>query len=100
MDRTLLPDTVPTDLLKKTDNSTGHAGTGSHSSASTTINPTPCTPRRTSRNKPISHARRRNRIKIMVRRLKDWRRVATRYDKCPKVFLAATALAASVMFRL
>ena len=28
--------------------------------------------------------RRRNRIEIMFGRLKDWRRVATSYDRCPK----------------
>ncbi|MFT9375979.1 MAG: IS5/IS1182 family transposase, partial [Komagataeibacter saccharivorans] len=28
---------------------------------------------------------RRNRIEIMFGRLKDWRRVATRYDRCPTV---------------
>lgn len=33
-------------------------------------------------------------------RIKDWRRVATRYDRCPKVFLSACALAAVVMFWL
>lgn len=36
----------------------------------------------------------------MFGRLKDWRRVATRYDRWPKVFLSAIALAATVMFRL
>ena len=30
----------------------------------------------------------------------DWRRVATRYDHCPTVFLAAVALAATVIFWL
>jgi transposase len=39
-------------------------------------------------------------IEIMFGRLKDWRRVATRYDRCPKVFLSAIALAATVMFWL
>jgi transposase len=34
----------------------------------------------------------------MFGRLKDWRRVATRYEKCPKVFLLAIALAATVLF--
>ncbi|TNH38314.1 IS5/IS1182 family transposase, partial [Paracoccus haeundaensis] len=29
-----------------------------------------------------------------------WRRVATRYDRCPKVFLSAVALAATVLFWL
>ena len=34
----------------------------------------------------------------MFGRLKDWRRIATRYDRCPKVFLSAVALAATVLF--
>lgn len=34
------------------------------------------------------------------RRLKDWRRVTTRYDRCPTVFFSAVALAAAVIFRL
>ena len=36
----------------------------------------------------------------MFARLNDRRRVATRYDRCPKVFLSAVALAATVMFWL
>ena len=44
--------------------------------------------------------KRRNRIKNMFGRLKDWRRVATRYDRCPKVFLSAIALAATVIYWL
>ncbi|MFP1497903.1 transposase [Escherichia coli] len=40
--------------------------------------------------------KRRNRIEIMFGRLKDWRRVATRYDRCPMAFLSAIALAATV----
>ncbi|WP_235952828.1 transposase, partial [Alterinioella nitratireducens] len=44
--------------------------------------------------------KRRNRIEIMFGRLKDWRRVATRYDRCPKVFLSAIALAALVIYWL
>ena len=39
-------------------------------------------------------------IQIMFGRLKDWRRVATRYDRCPKVFLSAIALAATVIYWL
>ncbi len=42
--------------------------------------------------------RRRHRIEIMFGRIKDWRRVATRYDRCPKVFLSAIALAATVIY--
>jgi transposase len=60
----------------------------------------PCIPGRTSRDKPVRYDKRRNRIEIMFGRLKDWRRVATRYDRCPKVFLSAIALAATVIFSL
>jgi transposase len=64
----------------------------------------PCIPGRKSRGKPIKHDkrryRRRNRIEIMFGRLKDWRRIATRYDRCAKTFLSAVALAATVMFWL
>ena len=42
----------------------------------------------------------RHKIENMFGRLKDWRRVATRYDRCPKVFMSAIALAATVMFWL
>ena len=65
---------------------------------------TPCIPGRKSRDKVIKYDKRRykrrNRIEIMFGRLKDWRRVATRYDRCPKVFLSAIALAATVIFWL
>lgn len=56
------------------------------------------------RPKAVSYDRRRykrrNRIEIMFGRLKDWRRIATRYDRCAKTFLSAVALAATVMFWL
>lgn len=65
---------------------------------------TPCIPGRKSRIMPIKYDKRRyksrSRIEIMFGRLKDWRRVATRYDRCPTVFLSAIALAATVMFWL
>ena len=61
----------------------------------------PCIPGRKSRKKVVRYDKRRykrrNRIERMFGRLKDWRRVATRYDRCPKVFLSAIALAATVM---
>ena len=64
----------------------------------------PCIPGRKSRGKAIRYDKRRykrrNRIEIMFGRLKDWRRVATRYDRCPKVFLSAVILAATAMFWL
>ena len=65
---------------------------------------TPCIPGRKSRKKTIKYDKRRykrrNRIEIMFGRLKDWRRVATRYDRCPMAFLSAIALAATVIFWL
>ena len=64
----------------------------------------PCIPGRRSRNEPVRYDkrryRRRSRIEIMFGRLKDWRRVATRYDRCPTVFFSAVALAATVIFWL
>lgn len=43
--------------------------------------------------------KRRNRIKIMRGKLKDWRRVEKRHDRCPKVFLSAIALTATMIYR-
>ncbi|MFK3889833.1 IS5 family transposase [Sphingomonas sp. NPDC079357] len=64
----------------------------------------PCIPGRRSRNVPVRYDkrryRRRSRIEIMFGRLKDWRRVATRYDRCPTAFFSAVALAATVIFWL
>jgi transposase len=64
----------------------------------------PCIPGRKKRKSPVKYDKRRykrrNRIEIMFGRLKDWRRIATRYDRCPKVFLSAVALAATVLFWL
>ncbi|CUH89410.1 Transposase [Phaeobacter sp. CECT 5382] len=63
-----------------------------------------CIPGRKQRKKTVNYDKRRykrrNRIEIMFGRLKDWRRVATRYDRCPKVFLSAIALAALVIYWL
>lgn len=64
----------------------------------------PCIPGRKARKTTVKYDKRRykrrNRIEIMFGRLKDWRRIATRYDRCPKVFLSAVALAATVLFWL
>lgn len=63
-----------------------------------------CIPSRKQRKTPVKYDKRRykrrNRIEIMFGRLKDWRRVATRYDRCPKVFLSAIMLAAIVIYWL
>lgn len=61
-----------------------------------------CIPGQKQRKAPVKYDKRRykrrNRIEIMFGRLKDWRRVETRYDRCPKVFLSAIALAATVIY--
>jgi len=63
-----------------------------------------CIPSRKQRKTPVKYDKRRykrrNRIEIMFGRLKDWRRVATRNDQCPKVFLPAIALASLVIYWL
>ncbi len=65
---------------------------------------TPYIPGRKSLSKTIKYDKRRykrrNRIERMLGRLKDWRRISTRYDRCLKVFLLAIALAATIIFWL
>lgn len=64
----------------------------------------PCIPSRKGRTAAIPHDadlyRKRHKIENMFARLKDWRRIATRYDRCADPFLSACALAATVMFWL
>ncbi|MBL4810906.1 MAG: IS5/IS1182 family transposase, partial [Rhodobacteraceae bacterium] len=36
----------------------------------------------------------------MFGKLKDWRRIAMRYDRCPELFLSAIILASIVLFWL
>jgi transposase len=64
----------------------------------------PRIPARSGRKTPIPHDsdlhRKRQRIGNAFARLKDWRRIATRYDRCPILFLSACALAATVIYRL
>jgi len=42
--------------------------------------------------------RQRHRIENLFARLKDWRRIHTRYDRCADTFLAAITLAAIFLF--
>ena len=64
----------------------------------------PCIPSRKGRLTHIPHDpalyRLRHRIENMFARLKDWRRITTRYDRWPILFFSACALAATVMFWL
>jgi transposase len=63
-----------------------------------------CIPSTRSRKQPIPHdptlCRQRHRIEIAFGRIKDWRRIAMRYDRCAHTFLAAITLAATVTFWL
>ena len=65
---------------------------------------TPCIPGRKSRKKTVKYDKRRykrrNCIERMFGRLKDWRRISTRYDRSTTVFLSAIALAPAVIFWL
>ena len=60
-----------------------------------------CIPARRGRKNPASHDRtlyrQRHRIENLFARLKDWRRIATRYDRCGELFLSASCIAAIVM---
>ena len=64
----------------------------------------PCIPGRNGRKKPVEYDehtyKQRNRIERMFGRLKDWRRIATRYDRCAHAFMSAIAIAATVTFWL
>lgn len=62
----------------------------------------PVIPGRRNRKRPIQYDERRYkdrwRVEAMFCRLKDFRRVATRYDKLARNFLSAVSLAAAVAF--
>jgi transposase len=63
-----------------------------------------CIPSTRSRKISIPHDtmlyRQRHRIEIMFGRLKDWRRIAVRYDRCAHTYFSAITLAATVIFWL
>ncbi len=61
-----------------------------------------CIPGRANHKEPIVHDRElyksRNLIERPFGRLKGWRRIATRYDRCAHTFFSAICLAATVIF--
>ncbi len=65
---------------------------------------TACIPSKINRTNRVPHDRmlyrQRHRIENMFARLKDWRRIHTRYDRCAHSFLSAIAFAASFIFWL
>jgi len=62
----------------------------------------PCIPSRRGRKQRIPHDRmlyrQRHSIENMFGRLKDWRRIAMRYDRCAHTFMSAICLAATILF--
>ncbi len=65
---------------------------------------TPCIPPR--KNRKVQHHydkelyRQRHKIENVFGRIKDWRRVATRYDRCAHTFMSAISIAATCCYWL
>jgi transposase len=64
----------------------------------------PCIPSKSNRKIQIEYDktlyRQRHKIENMFGRLKDWRRIHTRYDRCAYTFMSAISIAAAVIFWL
>jgi transposase len=65
---------------------------------------TACIPSKANRKAPIPHDKalysQRHKIENMFGRLKDWRRIHTRYDRCAHTFMSAICIGATVIFWL
>ena len=63
-----------------------------------------CIPSKSNRKIQIPHDRalyrKRHKVENMFGKLKDWRRIHTRYDRCAHAFLSAICIAALVIFWL
>ncbi len=61
-----------------------------------------CIPSRSNRIAPRHYSKtsykQRHKIENMFAKLKDWRRIATRYDRCAHIFMSAICVAATVIF--
>ena len=64
----------------------------------------PCIPSRKTRKIPVEYDKdlykQRHKIENMFGRIKDWRRIAMRYDRCAHTFFSAICIAAVVIFYL
>lgn len=64
----------------------------------------PCIPPRKNRTTRRRYSKtlykQRHKIEILFGRIKDWRRIALRYDRCAHTFFSAICLAATVIFYL
>ena len=65
---------------------------------------TPCIPFRKTRKLSVEYDKelykQRHKIENMFGRIKDWRRIAMRYDRCAHTFFSAICIAAVVIFYL
>jgi transposase len=65
---------------------------------------TPCIPSRKNRKAPSIYDKdlykKRHKIENMFAKLKDWRRIAMRYDRCAHTFFSAICIAATMIFYL
>ena len=63
---------------------------------------TPCIPSRRNRNRRMPYSKRlyklRHKVENLFAKLKDWRPIATRYDRCAHIFLSAVLLAATLFW--
>ena len=63
---------------------------------------TPCIPPRAKRKKPASYCKtlykQRHKVENLFAKLKDWRRIAMRYDRCAHTFFSAICIAVTVIF--
>jgi putative transposase len=62
----------------------------------------PCIPSSRSRKVPFDYDkaiyRQRHKLENLFAKLKDWRRIATRYDRCAHTFFSAICIAATIIF--
>jgi len=62
----------------------------------------PCIPPRAKRKNPATYCKslykQRHKVENMFAKLKDWRRIATRYDRCAHTFFSAICIAAIIIF--
>jgi transposase len=65
---------------------------------------TPCIPPKS--NRKVQHHydkllyKQRHKIENVFGRIKDWRRIATRYDRCAHTFMSAISIAATICYWL
>ena len=96
----LLPDLPPTKMLL---GDRGYDGNKVRKIISEQ-NVTPCIPPKKNRKIQIEYCeatyKKRHKVENLFAKLKDWRRIAMRYDRCAHTFRSAIYLAAAVIFWL